>query len=397
MVYFKYITSLWSKKIGGQIISFLYTIPVLFFVICSLMTNFMPIVSNILFQYHSSYNYCYTIPCSKFSIEHRENIKNPIAYHYMENNNNTLLQINSVIINAGVDESISDTRYENISSVKLYVARQDTLIENTFFTKDNFVDNYPINRDTDNNIAQLFLTYNTVNYLDLKHNEQVKIKLLNEKDIDLFCKYVGTIKPDYNGSINSDGNSSVNNSFTEYNQYAVFNALLIVDESMFYKIVEKTDDVSVIVFSNKEIDFSDFEINAELVNADSKSNYINKYKEAALQSNFLSKSIIKCIVLALIVVVIITLEFGFFNKKNREDMIVLSMLGMKKKVINNIVLTDIVFKFLLSTIFSVLLCKFIYFKFIFNMYCDNYLLAIVSSFIIFVGIVYILVRRIFLK
>lgn len=398
MLYIKYLTSLWSKKIGGQIISFLYTIPVIFFVICSMMSNFLPIVSNLLFRYNSQYNYSYTLPCSIFSIEHRENIKNPIAYHYIENySDSTLLLIDSAIVSAGIDESVSDIKYEKISSVKLYVAKREATLNNTIFSNNNFIDDYDQNKVFDDKSPKLFLTYNTVNYLDLNFGANIEIDFLNGIDGNISSKYIGALKPEYNGTVNSENNSSVNNSFTEYNQYSVFNALLIVDETMFNKIAESDSDVLTVVYSDKKLDFSNFGLDTNLISSESKSDYYKLYKKAAMQKKFLVKSIFQCLVLSLVVIAINILELSFFKRKNKGDLMILSMLGMKKQTIHNIVITDVILKFILSTLIAVLLCKFVYFKYIFNMYCDNLLLFIISAYIVFIGIIYILVRGLIFK
>ena len=388
----KYVIASWKKKTGGQIISFVYVIPLLLFIFCLLMVLLLPTTSNVIFYSNASYEYRYQIPCLTFSAEERVIVPNEAAYSLLQDKDrNALLYVDSAIVSAGLDEVMSEiglTEYDKRSAIRLYVAREDTDLRNTIFVRENFTGRSSPYSKKCGGTPQLYVAHNTLKYLKSGIGDTVAIDFDLQQSFAVECELSGLLKPDYNGSNNE--------SITEYDQYSDFIALMVVDEELFYKIAgNDLCGAMTVVYSNDKMDFPHSE--AETVIEESREERMEMFKSAFSGSEFLTKAILQAAFSFIVMLAVLEMEYGFTRRRHESDLNVFAMLGMRRKDIRRTVLFQVLSKFLISAAAAVLLCKFVYFGFIMDMYCEPLLLLLIAVSFVIIGMAYTAVRIMFIR
>lgn len=388
----KYVMASWRKKTGGQIISFVYVIPLLLFIFCLLMVLLLPITSNVIFYSSASYEYRYQIPCLTFSAEEKGIVPNEAAYLLLQDKDiNALLYIDYAIVSAGLDEVMSEIgfmEYEKRSAIRLYVAREGSDLRNTIFARENFTGSSSPYSKKYGGAPQLYVTHNTVKYLKSGISDTVSIDFDLQQSFAVECELSGLLKPDYNGSNNE--------SLTEYERYSDFIALMVADEELFYKIAE--NDICgamTVVYSNDKMDFTHGE--AESVIVESREERMEMFKNAFSDSEFLTKAILQAAFSVIVMFAVLEMEYGFTRRRHESDLNVFAMLGMRQKDIRRTVLLQVLIKFMISAAAAVLLCKFVYFGFIMDMYCEPLLLLFIAASYVIIGSAYTAIRIMFVR
>ncbi len=383
MISVKYILALWKRKTLGQIIGFAYMVPLLLFVLCLLMTLLLPLTSDMIFYGNASYEYCYKMPCNIFSVYDRKTVPNETAYSLLhDKDRNALLYSDSAVVYTVNDKAMPDT-----SELRLYVARKDADLSGTIFTEENFTGKGTPYSNKYDGTSQLYVTHNTLKHLNADVGDTVITEYDSfahiSEDHAIRSVIAGTLKPEYDGSNNR--------SLAEYDKYSDFSALLTVDEELFFEIAgNDLSEIMTVVFSDEKSDFTDGE--AQNITEEIRTDKMETLENTLRERRFVTKVVLRFAFSILVMAAALEMEYGFTRRRCEHDMTVFSMLGMRRSSVRRTIAVQVLIRFLISVAAAVLLCRYVYFRFISDMYCEPLLLLFIAASFVIAGTAYTVIR-----
>lgn len=384
----KYIAALWKKKILGQLLSFVYAVPVVLIILCSLTQMFAPITANILFETNANYQYIYSTP---YTINRGDGPELSRGAEKLNADEQMVkaLYTDQKYIRSGYNEKLSkkDTAYYDHTSIaKLYIAQAGVDFSKSIFTDRNFTD-----RDTPSRVQYagtplVFLSYNTAKYLKVEKGDTVLVEFSGPEQLYADCLVAGYMKPLYDGS--SQGNSP-----TEYNKYMAFPSLVVVDQVLYEQVAAADSSVVLKAYSDQKTEFAQ----GDNVAAGTREENLAEFKSTLLEKEVFNKFLLQVVSSLAIAVILLVIEFNFTRKKNAKDMEILGMLGMRKNDMKRILSIQIFISYLITLILSVLICIYVYFYLFLKMYCEPMLILTIALILFLIGIIYIVLRALFVR
>ena len=128
-----------------------------------------------------------------------------------------------------------------------------------------------------------------------------------------------------------------------------------------------------------------------------KASKINSYKELLMSSSLITRLASQVLMIAAVLIIVIQLEYGFTQKKNAKDIEVLAKLGMNKKQISLTLTTHVCIVCFICLILALLICRFIYFDILIDMYCETLVFLITYLLLAVICILILVIRYIFAK
>jgi predicted lysophospholipase L1 biosynthesis ABC-type transport system permease subunit len=128
-----------------------------------------------------------------------------------------------------------------------------------------------------------------------------------------------------------------------------------------------------------------------------KASKINSYKELLMSSSLITRLASQVLMIAAVLIIVIQLEYGFTQKKNAKDIEVLAKLGMNKKQISLTLTTHVCIVCFICLILASLICRFIYFDILIDMYCETLVFLITYLLLAVICILILVIRYIFAK
>ncbi len=387
----KYIASLWKRKIPGQLLSFVYAIPVTLILLCSLAQMFAPITANLLFEKNAGYRYVYSTAYSEYSENQEGGI--PISKGAEKLNKESqaikALYTDNKYIRSGYNEKLSknDTAYYDQTSIaKLFVMQAGADFSGTFFTDDNFTDQDTPGRTQYAGKPQIYLSYNTAKYLKAQKGDTVLVEFIGRETTYVNCIVSGFMKPLYDGT--SEGNTP-----TEYNKYMAFPSLMIVDQALYEQIAAGDPTILLKAFSSHKIDLD----GADSVAVNTRDEILSDLKSTLKQKEIFNRFLLQIVFSLITSMILLTIEFNFTRKKNMKDMEILGMLGMRKNDMKRILSIQVFISYLVTLILSGLICIYIYFDLFLHMYCEPVLIITITAGLLLAGVIFILLRALFVQ
>lgn len=349
-----YIKSCWRKSTLSNIFTFLYMVPFIIIISTSIINIFLPTLNNYNFLYRSNHNFVYT---SNSITSAKESILN----------NSDLLLLNGQLFahfRPELTTIINRENFENSTSSKIYFCKQDYSLKNTYFNDKNFItkDNKPI--------PSVNLTYDLAIKLKVTIGDKVQVKFLEEipgkalpQPLYIDLNVSGILKPIDDGGM----------------------ALAVIDSDMFNKINSLStngyNDIRNVYFTNTELEDSK---NMTFTTKRMQLDELNKFIKSP---GFITSSSITLGFASISLFAILGFEVGFTLKRQRKNMIILSMLGMPIKQIRKLFIKMILLSYSISLIISTLIVKFLFLDKIYKVYNEPFPIMLVSIALLISGII----------
>jgi hypothetical protein len=381
MLIIRYVLALWKRKTLGQLISLLYITPTFIIIICTVLQMLMPVASSIIFETNSNYTYMYS--GDFFTVtDNGIDISNDAVYFLNSDDAATYLYKPFVISSKYDNTFIVDGHpFSEINKLdNLYIAMKEKELSFGLFTRKNLITRYNTSNNVLSTYPEIYISYNSARILEVAPGDKIIVKV-NKGYIE--CQVSGILRPNYE-------DLSYSRNWLDYTEVTSFPALLIVDEITFYDIANGHHDISVRVFTNKEFVPNSFDMYL-------KASKINSYKELLMSSSLITRLASQVLMIAAVLIIVIQLEYGFTQKKNAKDIEVLAKLGMNKKQISLTLTTHVCIVCFICLILASLICRFIYFDILIDMYCETLVYLITYLLLAMICILILVIRYIFAK
>lgn len=359
-VYNKYIISIWEKSFFTNLLSCMYQLPFIIIISLSIFQLIVPIYNNYNFIKRSNHNYIYTI--------NQGNINNS------NQDAKVLLYQREISSYYKPELSIDDDfrLYSHSIATNLYICQEDYPIEKTYFTEKNYLKN--INSTS----PYIWLTYDNAKKLHVNIGDKVEIRFVEKvkdkaKLLNHYFEFTvtGILKPgDSNGL-----------------------ALLVVNNDLFNQIkkINVENGISSVFFTDTPLgnEFKD--------NFITKSGQLDAMYKQITSTAFLTKAIITLSVSCFALFVINGFEINFLLKRNKNNMMILNMLGVPINQIRKLFVKMLSINYFISLIAALLIVKLFFLDIVQNLYIEPLPIIITSLAFLLVGEITIILHAFKLK
>lgn len=342
--YTKYIWAVWKRAKNVNILTVVYMIPFLTFIMSLLSTNIFPVIAQYAFINNSNYNYMYKLDY----MTDQKILEDLNQESLFIGNHNSIYVYKEDIITASMQSLI-------------HLGTPDSSLTHTKFTIDNFLS---FNGELKDN--SIYLSYDCTKALNLHLGDTCTIEF-NKYDHTTKTSYkrkvefkvAGILKPNYE---DSQPSRSPNNNLS----------LAILDEESLNWLKDKSchfdDRYYYIYYANEFVDLSKYQEDNINFSYSTKEDLLRKTKEYYLSPSVLVSKGATIIVSFATLFAILLFELRYLRKKHSRNIRIICMLGLSRKGVKELYMGLALANFLIASIISFVLLKFIILDLIIKLY-----------------------------
>lgn len=358
---FMYIKGYWKKADITKFVSFLFLVPM-----CTV------IFYNVTKSFLNLYNY------SRFI--------NNAQYHYIIRTDKTdydFYNLSAALMgNYSEEQSIAEVKYyKNSASSSIFFCSDISVFEESYFCQENFIGDFDLSNYDYGKGFPILISYDLQHQLDSGIGDAVyldydyyDINAAESKTYSMMFTVAGILRPFYD----------VNNiSATRDDIDSHYISCVITDDETIMHLAELDNASGFLKFSNSINENEDYI---------SKNDQINSMKQYTRSNRFLFNALYGGVSSIIVLTLVVVLELNFILKRNKKEINILRLLGMKKTKLKLLLFMILMSKFLLSLMLALFIVKFIIYNHVLYLFCDIIFISVTGCVFLIVITITIFLR-----